>query len=81
MDKDTDFSTIHVEMTVEGGAVVSANVTSEAKEGSVDMLNDDSRAAFAEQIVANQAVDAVSGVTVSSNAIQEAVAELLAQAQ
>ena len=77
VDKDTGFSTIHVEMTVEGGNVTAANVTSE---GANDLLNDDSRAAFAAQIVEKQAVDAVSGVTVSSNAIQEAVTELLTQA-
>ncbi|MBR0341839.1 MAG: FMN-binding protein, partial [Oscillospiraceae bacterium] len=39
----------------------------------VDMLTDDHRAAWADQIVQKQAVDAVSGVTVSSAAVQEAV--------
>ena len=46
-------------------------------DGQVDMLTDDSRAAFAAQMVEKQDVDAVTGVTISSNAIKEAVAEIV----
>ncbi|MBQ6321877.1 MAG: FMN-binding protein, partial [Lachnospiraceae bacterium] len=77
VEKTTDFSTIKVEATVDGGKIVACNITSE---GANDLLNDDSRKAFAEQIVEKQDVDAVSGVTISSNAIKEAVQEILAQA-
>ena len=77
IQKTTDFSTIDVEITVEGGKVTAANITSE---GANDLLTDDNRAAWAQQIVEKQAVDAVSGVTISSNAVQEAVDELMAQA-
>ncbi|MBQ3478678.1 MAG: ammonia-forming cytochrome c nitrite reductase subunit c552, partial [Clostridia bacterium] len=80
IQETTDFSTIDVEMTVEDGKITDASVTSAALEGQVDMLTDDHRAAWAEQIVQKQAVDAVSGVTVSSTAVQEAVDELMAQA-
>ena len=77
VDKDTPFSVIHVTMNVEGGVVASAEI---ASEGDNDLLTDDSRKAFADQIVEKQAVDAVTGVTISSDAIAEAVNELLAQA-
>ena len=77
VDKETPFSKIHVAMTVEGGKVASAEITSE---GDNDLLTDDSRKAFADQIVEKQDVDAVSGVTVSSDAIKEAVGELMTQA-
>ena len=77
IQKTTDFSTIDVEITVEGGKVAAANITSE---GANDLLTDDNRAAWAEQIIEGQAVDAVSGVTISSSAVQEAVAELMGQA-
>ena len=66
-----------VEITVEGGKVAKATVTSE---GANDLLTDDQRSGWADQIVAKQSVDAISGVTVSSTAVQEAVAELMAQA-
>ena len=79
--KTTAFSTIDVEMTVKDGAVSAAKVASAPLEGQVDMLTDDIRNAWADQIVDKQAVDAVSGVTVSSDAAQEAVAELVAQAR
>jgi len=79
--KTTAFSTIDVEMTVENGAVTAAKVSSAPLEGQVDLLTDDNRSAWAEQIVAKQSVDAVSGVTISSDAAQEAVAELMAQAR
>ena len=75
--KTTDFSTIDVAITVLGGKVTQAVVSSE---GANDLLTDDNRSAWAAQIVENQAVDAVSGVTVSSNAVSEAVDELLAEA-
>ncbi len=77
VQKTTDFSTIDVEITVENGAITKAAI---ASEGANDLLTDDHRNTWADQIVEKQAVDAVSGVTVSSNAVQEAVAELLAQA-
>ncbi len=80
IQETTDFSTIDVEMTVEDGKITDASVTSAALEGQVDMLTDDIRNAWADQIVQKQAVDAVSGVTVSSTAVQEAVDELMAQA-
>ncbi|MBQ6348028.1 MAG: ammonia-forming cytochrome c nitrite reductase subunit c552, partial [Clostridia bacterium] len=78
--KTTDFSDIDVAVTVLDGKLTQAAVSSEALEGQVDMLTDDIRNAWAEQIVNNQAVDAVSGVTVSSTAVQEAVDELMARA-
>ena len=77
VQKDTGFSTVTVEITVEGGKVAKAAVTSE---GDNDLLTDDQRSGWADQIVAKQSVDAISGVTVSSTAVQEAVAELMAQA-
>ena len=77
VQKTTDFSTIDIEITVEGGAITQAAI---ASEGANDLLTDDHRNAWADQIVSSQAVDAVSGVTVSSNAVQEALDELLAQA-
>ena len=73
MEKTTDFSTIDVGITVEGGKITDASVASAALEGQVDMLTDDIRSAWASQIVEKQAVDAVSGVTVSSDAVKEAV--------
>ena len=78
--KTTDFSDIDVAVTVLDGKLTQAAVSSEALDGQVDMLTDDIRNAWAEQIVNNQAVDAVSGVTVSSTAVQEAVDELMARA-
>ncbi len=77
VEKTTDFSTIKVEMTVEGGKVTAATITSE---GANDLLTDEHRATWADQIVNNQPVDTVSGVTISSNAVQEAVEALMAQA-
>ncbi len=76
--KTTDFSTIDVAITVLDGNITQAVVSSE---GENDLLTDDNRAAWAQQIVKDQAVDAVSGVTVSSNAVQEAVDELMARAR
>ena len=77
IQKTTDFSTIDVEMTVENGVITAANVTSE---GANDLLTDDIRNTWAQQIVEKQAVDAVSGVTVSSDAVQGAIDELMTQA-
>ena len=78
VQKTTDFSTIDVELTVEGGKVASAAITSE---GANDLLTDEQRSAWADQIASKQAVDAVTGVTISSNAVQEAVDELMSEAQ
>ena len=78
VQKTTDFSEIDVSLTVAGGAVTDASVVSS---GANDLLTDDTRNAWASQIVERQAVDAVSGVTVSTDAVQEAVDELMAQAR
>ena len=79
VSKETAFSTIDVEITVEGGAITDSRITSS---GDNDLLTDEQRGAWAEQIVTTQGqtVDAVSTVTISSTAVQEAVQELLAQA-
>ena len=78
----TAFSTIDVEITVKDGAITDAKVASQAIEGSVDMLTDDTRGQLAKQIVdtQGQAVDAITGVTVSSEAVKAAVEELLEKA-
>ena len=79
VEKTTDFSTIDVGITVEDGKITDASVTSAPLEGQVDMLTDDIRSAWAQQIVEKQAVDAVSGVTVSSDAVKESVEQLMVQ--
>ena len=77
VEKSTDFSTITVEAVVADGKIVDAKITSE---GANDLLTDDSRKALADQIVEKQdIVDAISGVTISSDAVKEAVAEILGQ--
>ncbi|MBR2699836.1 MAG: FMN-binding protein, partial [Clostridia bacterium] len=77
VEKETAFSTITVEAVVADGKIVDAKITSE---GANDLLTDDSRKALAEQIVEKQdVVDAISGVTISSDAVKEAVAEILGQ--
>ena len=49
-------------------------------QGEICVRSDTSLVCYYKLDIEKQAVDAVSGVTVSSNAVQEAVAELLAQA-
>ena len=77
--KDTGFSVIDVTLTVAGGKIAESKVESS---GANDLLTDDQRNAWSAQIVDTQGaeVDAVTGVTISSNAVKEAVEELLAQA-
>ena len=77
--KDTGFSVIDVTLTVAGGKIAEGKVESS---GASDLLTDDQRSAWSTQIVDTQGaeVDAVTGVTISSNAVKEAVEELLAQA-
>ena len=77
MEKKTDFSTIWMFISVENGNISSAQI---ASIGDNDLLTDDTRNAWAAQIVERQDVDAVSGVTVSSDAVREGLAELLARA-
>ena len=75
VEKTTDFSTITVEAVVADGKIVDCKITSE---GTTDLLTDDSRKALADQIVEKQdVVDAITGVTISSDAVKEAVAEIL----
>ena len=75
VEKTTDFSTITIEAVVADGKIVDCKITSE---GATDLLTDDSRKALADQIVEKQdVVDAITGVTISSDAVKEAVAEIL----
>lgn len=68
---------VTVTIGVEGGAIVDAAVdTSAETEGVGQGLGD----VFAAQIVEQGAVDAVSGATVASSAVQAALADCLAQA-
>ena len=78
-DKETGFSTVSVEMTFTDCEITDAKVTSS---GPSDLLNDSQRSSWSEQIVASQGseVDTFTGVTMSSNAVKDAVSEILAQA-
>jgi len=77
-EKETPFSTILVTVSTKGGKIIDCKITSEAKSEGSDLLTDEIKKSWAEYIAANQNadMDAVSGVTVSSNAIKEAFAEI-----
>ena len=77
-EKETPFSTILVTVSTKGGKITDCKITSEAKSEGSDLLTDEIKKSWAEYIAANQNadMDAVSGVTVSSNAIKEAFAEI-----
>ncbi|MBE5808546.1 MAG: FMN-binding protein, partial [Clostridiales bacterium] len=81
--KETAFSTIVVKLTLSEDAITDAVITSEAVEGSQDMLTDETRKALADDILAAQGsdIDAITSVTISSDAVKEAVDEILADAQ
>lgn len=68
---------VTVSVGVSGGAVVSASVdTSNETQG----IGRDLGEGFAQQIVEKGSIDAVSGATITSTAVQEALADCLAQA-
>ena len=77
--KNTGFSTVEVTMTFTEDAITECKI---ASSGENDLLTEDQRSGWAAQIVESQgaSVDAITGVTLSSTAIREAVDEILAQA-
>ena len=77
--KNTGFSTVEVTMTFSEDAITECKITST---GENDLLTAENRDGWAAQIVESQgeSVDAITGVTLSTNAVKEAVAEILAQA-
>ena len=80
-EQETDFSTIRVEMNAADGKITDCRITSEAKAGSVDFMNDAIREAWAKSIVENGTAenDVISGATIkfSADAVKKAVNELL----
>lgn len=81
IEKTTDFSIIGVAIVIRNHEIIKAGVSSKALEGQVDMLNDDIRSTWGDQIINKHTVDAVSGVTYSSDAVKEAVEELINKAR
>ena len=81
-EKETDFSIIRVNATVEDGKITECTITSEAKNKGSDFLTDEIREAWAKAIVENGTAetDAITGATLqfSSKAVVEAVNEILA---
>ena len=75
--QNTGFSTVTVTMTFSDDAVIDAKVTSS---GDQDLLTEDNRSGWASQILSGAEVDAIAGVTLSSNAVKTAVADCYAQA-
>ena len=77
--KETAFSTIRVIVTTRNGVITDCKVLCDAKEGQTDLVTDENEEAWAKAVVATQGaeLDAVTGATVSSDAVREAVAEIL----
>ena len=77
--KETAFSTIRVIVTTRNGVITDCKVLCDAKEGQTDLVTDENEDAWAKAVVATQGAepDAVTGATVSSDAVREAVAEIL----
>ncbi len=80
-EKETAFSTIRVIISTHSGEIVGCKVICDAKEGQVDMVTDENEANWAKAIVETQGaeIDTVTGATISSDAVKEAVAEILAK--
>ena len=76
-----DFSTVDVEMTIEGGKIADCSI---ASSGDSDLMTDDIRSEWAQAIVDAQSADAdaITGATLAYSAasVQEAVDDILAQA-
>ena len=79
--KVNNFSTVQVDMTLENRAITDCKISSW---GSSDLMTDEIRSAWADAIVESQSgtPDAITGATLvfSAGSVQEAVADILAQA-
>ena len=77
--RETPFSTIRVIVSTQGGVITRCKVICEAKEGQTDLVTEEHKEAWARQIVETQGaeIDTVSGATVSSDAVRDAMAEIL----
>ena len=80
-EKETAFSTIRVIISTHSGEIVGCKVICDAKEGQTDLVTDENEANWAKAIVETQGaeIDTVTGATISSDAVKEAVAEILAR--
>ena len=80
-EKETAFSTIRVIISTHSGEIVECKVICDAKEGQTDLVTDENEANWAKAIVETQGaeIDTVTGATISSDAVKEAVAEILAK--
>ena len=78
-EKETDFSTIRVTVNTRNDVITDCEVRCDAKEGQTDLVKDEDEEAWAKAIVETQGkeIDTVSGATISSDAVREAVAEIL----
>ena len=77
--KETDFSVIRIIVSTRSGVITDCKVICDAKEGQMDLVTDENEEAWAKAVVETQGaeLDAVTGATVSSDAVREAVAEIL----
>ena len=80
-EKETAFSTIRVIISTHSGEIVGCKVICDAKDGQTDLVTDENEANWAKAIVETQGaeIDTVTGATISSDAVKEAVAEILAK--
>ncbi len=80
-EKETAFSTIRVIISTHSGEIVECKVICDAKEGQTDLVTDENEANWAKAIVETQGaeIDTVTGATISSDAVKEAVTEILAK--
>ena len=77
--KETEFSVIRVIVITRNGEITDCRIHCDAKEGQTDLVKDENEEDWAKAVVATQGSepDTVSGATVSSDAVREAVAEIL----
>ena len=80
-EKETAFSTIRVIISTHSGEIVGCKVICDAKDGQTDLVTDENEANWAKAIVETQGaeIDTVTGATISSDAVKEAVVEILAK--
>ena len=77
--KETEFSVIRVIVITRNGEITDCRIHCDAKEGQTDLVKDENEEDWAKAVVATQGSepDTVSGATVSSDAVRDAVAEIL----